>query len=391
MLQVRVAQWQKAREVATFPGHDLAHGHLLKLAGLLLWRHGRLARTNVLDQIVGFLWQDVLPEPELRLLSRVRAVGPLHVLVHLGQGLQQAKVEHQDRPRDDHDEGCEGGVLEIRELHFHGSELRTPPNMGGASVGLHGRGLPADGLPVCRLDRLEVVRGAVVVQLHVALKDHQGVPGEEVGDVPGHCLVDALLEQQALHLLVDFARDVAVAFGARVNVGRYGVIAALALSPDPVASQAGVRGPRSFPSFRGRAIINGLADQAPAHIRGRQPALDDGSGCREGHHDGRQNGQLVVEEPGLVDVAGLECDLEAAASHAKSHAVHVDHWLLFCCKLGRLLVFEQRHSDVHFAPAPASDVARERAKPGVGVDAGVGHEVGLRGLAARRRGRAHKV
>ena len=27
----------------------------------------------------GRLWQDVLPEPELRLLSRVRAVGPLHV------------------------------------------------------------------------------------------------------------------------------------------------------------------------------------------------------------------------------------------------------------------------------------------------------------------------
>ena len=49
-------------------------------------------------------------------------------------------------------------------------------------------------------------------------------------------------------------------------------------------------------------------------------------GCtgRNTHKDGAERGELVVEVPGLVNVAGLEGHLQAAVAHAEPHAVHVD-------------------------------------------------------------------
>jgi hypothetical protein len=45
-------------------------------------------------------------------------------------------------------------------------------------------------------------------------------------------------------------------------------------------------------------------------------AGQDGRSSSQGHHDRRQDRQLVVDVPALVDVAALERDLEAAAAHA---------------------------------------------------------------------------
>ena len=61
------------------------------------------------------------------------------------------------------------------------------------------------------------------------------------------------------------------------------------------------------------------------------------------HHDGTDDGELVVEVTGLIDVTSLESDLQAGAPHAKTHAVHVDMVGLGIAQGTRVLHRERLH------------------------------------------------
>jgi len=86
-------------------------------------------------------------------------------------------------------------------------------------------------------------------------------------------------------------------------------------------------------------------------------------------------GQLIVQKTCLVKVARLEGHLEAAASHAKAHAVHVDMiglgglaalgkrclWERFHKRRRGVLVLEDGNVDGHLGPAALANVGGERA------------------------------
>ena len=202
-----------------------------------------------------------------------------------------------------------GGVRRWR--HLHRSELDTPADGVGAPQVERGggRGLPADGLPVGRLERLEVVgRGGVVELAHLALEEDERVAHEEVRDVAREHAVDALVDQPLVRGLVEGRVDVVV-----LARGREGVLAALVVAdihgdrvvarlgqrPPPAARHAlrvdalvglelrGVEQPRDGDAVAaaqaahveagaaqvrgarlllGRAVVHGARDDVPAHV-----------------------------------------------------------------------------------------------------------------------------
>jgi hypothetical protein len=79
-----------------------------------------------------------------------------------------------------------------------------------------------------------------------------------------------------------------------------------------------------------RPVIHGSANLVPTNIGVRQEAFIDGRCCRQGQHDGPKWTELVVHFPSFSDILGLEGDLQAAATHAKSHGVHVDKVIRGC-------------------------------------------------------------
>mmetsp|Transcript_36108 Transcript_36108/g.83995 ORF Transcript_36108/g.83995 Transcript_36108/m.83995 type:complete len:201 (-) Transcript_36108:542-1144(-) len=198
----------------------------------------------------------------------------------------------------------------------------------------------------------------------------------------GEGSVHALTQELGLQLLVHLAGDVIEAGRGRMEVARDGVEAALAQALDAGPGQARVRraGTRGRPALGRRAVVHGLAQGSPAHIRAGEAAFEDGRGGRERQQHGRQNGELVVEAPRLVHALRLEGHLQAAHAHAIGHAVHLDAGRRRRRggggrEFGGRRVLEERHADVHLAAAPAADVRRERAEARVPVDAGVGHGV----------------
>ena len=69
-------------------------------------------------------------------------------------------------------------------LHFHGPELRAPPDVRGVGTVTRGGRLPTDCLPVRALDAFEVFRLlGVVYFFYASLEDNEGVPNEQVSDV----------------------------------------------------------------------------------------------------------------------------------------------------------------------------------------------------------------
>jgi len=76
----------------------------------------------------------------------------LHILIGAFNRDIKIEIKTQYRPGDQHHEDGEGGVLEIRDLDLHGTELDPP-----ADVVPGGGRLEADVLPVGGLEVFEVV------------------------------------------------------------------------------------------------------------------------------------------------------------------------------------------------------------------------------------------
>ena len=119
----------------------------------------------------------------------------LHVLVRFRDRDVEVKIEGKDGTRDQHDEDGESGVLEVRDLDFHGSELNAPANIASSW-----RRLEADVLPVCRLQVLEMVGFSKVQLFEIFGEDDDGVPDEEVGKVSGEEGVHAAVHEMLLDI-----------------------------------------------------------------------------------------------------------------------------------------------------------------------------------------------
>lgn len=183
-----------------------------------------------------------------------------------------------------------------------------------------GRRLPPTGLPVGRLDRLEVVGDLRVVELNHALKGADGVAAEQMRHMVGKVLIHAGRAESGLDCGIDRTGDVVIhlkgALAGRVtfavvDIRRDGVVPGLRNRHDTVTGEAGVgRGGGLFgaegASFRGGAIVHALRDHSPPHVDVCQTSLENRrrSGHRE--HNGRQYGQLVVHVTTLIHIAGLE-------------------------------------------------------------------------------------
>eukprot|EP00960_Hanusia_phi_P017645 519669-Hanusia_phi.AAC.2 len=350
----------------------------------------------------------VLPEPKLPRRRRVAFMRLLHVLVDLGEGHVQVEPEVEQHPRDQHRHYRERRILKVRELHFHGAKLDAP-----ADVAAGRRWLPPDGLPVGGLDVLEVVGRVGVRDVDPLAVDHQRVPHEQVRDVPRELLVDAGGDEGLVGGLVDGTGDVIVLVerGGRVrpllavaHVRRDRLVPRLGKRPRAASCHPShlplVRGSTHFqPSLLRRPVIDRGGDGRPADVGVGESALEDGGRGREREHDRGEHRELVVEVPGLMDVAGLEGDLEAAHAHAECHAVHLDrvpprarpvvkaghaqHLVTALSRVGAALlvgagVDEERDLDVDLGPPPLPDVPCQRRKPRVSVDHRIGARVRLR-------------
>jgi hypothetical protein len=187
------------------------------------------------------------------------------------------------------------------------------------------RGLPAAGLPVGALQALEVVGGLVVVKLlDLPVEGRDGVSAEQVRDVVGEVLVDAVLAQAGFHCRVDGAWDVvvdgegAVAWGvasAVVDVGADGVVAGLGDARDAPPSHAVVGGCGQLcgavyqAALGGGAVVHALRNGAPAHVDVGESAFEDWRSGGHGQHDRRQYCKLVVHVATFIDITALECHL----------------------------------------------------------------------------------
>merc|ERR1719422_127915 len=68
----------------------------------------------------------VLPPPELLGSDRIPLLGPLHVLVHLGDGHQEVPLVAQDGPRQQNNKTTNCCVLKIRYLQLTRSKFNSP-------------------------------------------------------------------------------------------------------------------------------------------------------------------------------------------------------------------------------------------------------------------------
>ena len=150
----------------------------------------------------------MLAEEELLRPRGVPQVGAAHGLVDLGQRNVERQVEGEHHARHQDDEHGERGILEIRQLHFHGTEFGAPADVRVVGTGGRRGRLPATRLPVRRLNVLEMLHRARVIQLDLFLEHDEGVAGEEVRQVVRQVLVDADAEQAVLGGLVHGAGDV---------------------------------------------------------------------------------------------------------------------------------------------------------------------------------------
>mmetsp|Transcript_96411 Transcript_96411/g.294895 ORF Transcript_96411/g.294895 Transcript_96411/m.294895 type:complete len:210 (+) Transcript_96411:505-1134(+) len=201
VVQVGVAERHQARE-GTPPADYVADGHLLARVA------GRRRRPGLyLASVVGY---DVLAEPELAFVHSINRVGPFHVLVNLRKRHQEVQVKHQEHSREQHHKSRERCILEISQLHLHGTELGAPTNVRRTHFLRRGR-LPAHGLPIRGIEALEMLHGSLVVHFRDgALEGHQRVAHEKVRQVPREGPVDALAHEEGQGLLVDLARHVVV-------------------------------------------------------------------------------------------------------------------------------------------------------------------------------------
>mmetsp|Transcript_23032 Transcript_23032/g.74589 ORF Transcript_23032/g.74589 Transcript_23032/m.74589 type:complete len:208 (-) Transcript_23032:1499-2122(-) len=188
-----------------------------------LVREERRARVLALERLVfrltGHNGSRRLAEAELLRVDGVADVGLAHVGVDGGQRHVEVEVEVEDDPRDKYDEDGEGGILKVGQLHLHRPELGAPADVRVARERcLWRRRLPADGLPVGRLDVLKVVCLGVVVQLDALAVNDERITDEEVGDVARQDIVHPRLDKRLVRLLVDRRVDVVELLGARVVV-----------------------------------------------------------------------------------------------------------------------------------------------------------------------------
>ena len=123
-----------------------------------------LSRLALIFLALFFIGENILPEKELLPQTRVPLLGSLHIHLHLRDGHDHVQVERENGPREQHYEGRQRRILEVRELQLGRPELDAP-----ADGRVERRRLEAHGLPVGRLDVLEVVRlhGVVDVDLRV--------------------------------------------------------------------------------------------------------------------------------------------------------------------------------------------------------------------------------
>ncbi len=79
---------------------------------------------------------------------------------------------------------------------------------------------------------------------------------------------------------------------------------------------------RGFVSFLPVATVRRLTNHVPAGVLVQETAVEDGGGGSEGQHDGREDGQLVVDVSARVDVSGRESLLDTPHAHPETHVVH---------------------------------------------------------------------
>ena len=148
----------------------------------------------------------------------------------------------------------------------------------------------------------------------------------------------------------------------------------------PPCSSVGRRR-RLQPALKRRPVVDRRSNHVPTAVDvGQIPAVGR-RGRGQGHKVRADDGQLVVQPAGLLNVARLERHLHAAAPHPKRHRVHVDVALLGrsrdvvpFVRVPCLFVHKHRDVDRHVAPSPLPDVGRQRRKPRVLVDRLVGRK-----------------
>ena len=97
---------------------------------------------------------------------------------------------------------------------------------------------------------------------------------------------------------------------------------------------------------------------------------------------------MIIHLPALRDILGLECDLQAAATHSERHSIHVDEviwgstianivifrpvvefiidsWVFPV--LGNIAVFEYRDVDLDLAAATRTNIGSQGREPNMGV------------------------
>mmetsp|Transcript_14309 Transcript_14309/g.46565 ORF Transcript_14309/g.46565 Transcript_14309/m.46565 type:complete len:253 (+) Transcript_14309:329-1087(+) len=202
-LEVGKDEGDQPGEVVALARQYLEHAHLL-------------ACVRVVDVLLRR--RHVLSEPEPLLQDGVAEVCAAHVLVHLGEGEVEVEVEGEDDARDEDDEGGEGGILEVGQLHLHRPELDAPPDLRAARRGARRR-LPADRLPVGSLQVLKVVRLRGVVQAQPALHDDERVSHKQVRDVARQVVIHAALKKPLEGTTVHGRVEVVVPLHAASTVG----------------------------------------------------------------------------------------------------------------------------------------------------------------------------
>mmetsp|Transcript_3595 Transcript_3595/g.11800 ORF Transcript_3595/g.11800 Transcript_3595/m.11800 type:complete len:288 (+) Transcript_3595:1677-2540(+) len=130
------------------------------------------------------------------------------------------------------------------------------------------------------------------------------------------------------------------------------------------------------------AVVDGGGDDVPACVGVGEGASPGRGGGREGEHDWREGGELVVDVSGLPRVSRLERYLETAGAHAVGHGVEA-------ADVCPLLLGVRRHEAGHLrldgvAPPARPDVSRERGETGVRMDDRIWDRRALAALAGNR-------
>mmetsp|Transcript_26144 Transcript_26144/g.63511 ORF Transcript_26144/g.63511 Transcript_26144/m.63511 type:complete len:210 (+) Transcript_26144:138-767(+) len=141
---------------------------------------------------------------------------------------------------------------------------------------------------------------------------YQRVSNKEVSNVSGQAVVNPSVNKSLVSLLVNVDLQVIVLFRLVLRpigdeeidgrVSRFGNVAHFLLG----------------------SVIDRGGDDIPAHVVVGEVSAQGRGGRGEGQENGGQNGQLIVQVPGLLHIAGLQGNLQTRESHAKGHAVHVN-------------------------------------------------------------------